>query len=487
MPAAGAALVWRHKALASRTRPRSTAESWIWLDTPDKRLRDAGLALRAPSKGPRRVCPLMPAIGFRLPGEATGPQTELPAGAVPEAVEGAVLETVARYAGRHQWSRADATGVALRLQVGRIEGGTGGSAVAQLSLTGPRRAVVELAQNLAADLPLLPAHASLDELAQAQALGAAPRHRRRGPPDLGDTGNPAEALALALAHLTEVLLAQAPEARAEAGPAGVHQLRVAARRLRSCLKQFRRSFSGPALEALNSGLGDLARGLTDAREWDVFLGGLGAELGAALGQDQRWSRLLRQAEMQRLEAYGALRVLLEGPAFRHVVWQAVRLASLREWDASAGLNEAPLRPWAASLLQKRRKAMKKLARDIENATDESLHDLRLEAKKLRYAAELFAPLWPGRATRRFQKRLAFLQDALGLSNDAVVARARVASLKGAPAWAIGLAEGWSLAAAQDMRPRAIEAWHGFKKQDSFWSEDVSDRRMKPAVPFATET
>ena len=74
------------------------------------------------------------------------------------------------------------------------------------------------------------------------------------------------------------------------------------------------------------------------------------------------------------------------------------------------------------LLDKRWRKLREGGEGIGDHSFEALHELRLEAKRLRYAAELFAPLWGGKAARRFLKRLAALQEALGTVNDAAVAR-----------------------------------------------------------------
>ncbi|MFC7609924.1 CHAD domain-containing protein [Teichococcus aestuarii] len=84
-------------------------------------------------------------------------------------------------------------------------------------------------------------------------------------------------------------------------------------------------------------------------------------------------------------------------------------------------------------MARRRRKLLKGGREIESLDDHALHELRLEAKRLRYVAELFAPLWPGKPARRFLRRIGALQEALGLSNDTVAARALVASLQGARA------------------------------------------------------
>ncbi|MDJ0390503.1 CHAD domain-containing protein [Roseomonas sp. E05] len=474
LPADAAMAIWRHAALTGRRRPRATAEQWAWLDSAEDILAKAGLALRSPPQGGRRLCRLEPPAGFRLPGTPAGEPELLPAGTAPPEAGGAALAPVARYAGRLQQSVPDAAGVTLRLRIGTLAAGDMTRAVALLELEGPDLPVLDLAAALAEDLPLLPAVSGLDAMALALRRGAAaPQHGRRGPPDLGAAEAAEDALALAIAHLTDVLLAHAPAARPESGPEAVHQLRVAARRLRSCLRLFRPALDGPALRVLDALLRDFARALGEAREWDVFLGELGAELAAALGPDRRWEQLLRAAEARRQAAYAQLRAMLDGPAFRALVWQAVRTAALRTWDLPEGTEAAPpLRGLAAELLTRRHRKLLKEGRNLESLSDEARHELRLKAKRLRYAAELFAPLWPGKPARRFLKRIAALQQALGLANDTVTARALVASLgRAAPAWAVGLAEGWALAATRGVRQESLPAWRRFARLDPFWKPE----------------
>jgi CHAD domain-containing protein len=54
--------------------------------------------------------------------------------------------------------------------------------------------------------------------------------------------------------------------------------------------------------------------------------------------------------------------------------------------------------------------------------------VRILAKRLRYALDLFAVALPARATEAYGERLAALQDLLGALNDGEVARAAIATL-----------------------------------------------------------
>ena len=349
---------------------------------------------------------------------------------------------------------------------GRLRAGGRVLRLRRLLLTGED--ALPLAQALAADLPLLPADASLPELALALAEGRPPRPRRAGQPRL-DPGMTAEAaLPHAAGHLLDVMLDEAGSCGPDAGPRGVHQCRVALRRLRSLIKLFRPV--DPGWAAWNAELGDLARSLGAARDWDVFVAGMAAGTSDALGGDPRLRRLARAAEAERRAAYAALDRALAAPAFRACVLRGTALA------ASGPVGATALPGFAARLLGKRWKRLRHAARDIESLDAAALHELRLDAKRLRYAAEPFAALWPGKRARRFARRLAALQEALGLANDAAVARGLAAELagRGAGPFAIGAVTGFAAGRAEGSRLAAIAAWRELGRTRRFWPRQVRE-------------
>ena len=69
-------------------------------------------------------------------------------------------------------------------------------------------------------------------------------------------------------------------------------------------------------------------------------------------------------------------------------------------------------------------------------TDDSpatqLHDLRRDAKRLRYLLESFGAVLPAKPTRRFVRRLKSLQDNLGVHQDAEVHATQMAELLAGP-------------------------------------------------------
>ncbi|SNT23369.1 CHAD domain-containing protein, partial [Sphingomonas laterariae] len=69
--------------------------------------------------------------------------------------------------------------------------------------------------------------------------------------------------------------------------------------------------------------------------------------------------------------------------------------------------------------------VKKGGRDLAHIDDETRHEVRKDAKKLRYASEFFASLFERKRERRRHKRfisaLENLQDQLGALNDLATA------------------------------------------------------------------
>lgn len=458
----------RHPAFAAHRsgRARGGAEDRIWLDTADGALAADGLALEE-RRGARTLLRSLPDPARPwCPASPVEPE----AGTAPPADP---VVPLAAFTGRRLTMPLGP--VQALLLAGEIRCVATGRPAARLLLTGPAPEVLGLMRSLAEALPLLPPCATLAEEGRALARAEAPRPRLRGAPDLSHAPTVEDALAQAIGHLLEAALVQLPVALAGERPEGVHQLRVALRRLRSALRVFRAAVDTDALRAFDAALRGILNALGPARDWDVWLGGIGAALDAAMPGDPRIAKLLAAARTEREAAYALLRDLLDAPGFRTAIWDGIALVRLRGWreGATAGMLDTlgeRLDRFAVPLLARRWKRLKRDARGLRDLGSEALHELRLDAKRLRYAAEMFAPLWPGRDTRRFLKRLSDLQEVLGLANDAAVARALVAHLAARPAlrWAVGAAEGWAAASAAGIRKDVMTAWDRLSAQDPFW-------------------
>jgi triphosphatase len=81
-----------------------------------------------------------------------------------------------------------------------------------------------------------------------------------------------------------------------------------------------------------------------------------------------------------------------------------------------------------------------------------------------------------KATRRYLKRLAALQEALGDVNDADVAQALLTGLQAGAgksvelAWAAGAVAGVAATSATNARASAEAAWRDFRDATPFWAD-----------------
>ncbi len=444
----------------------------VWLDTPDAALADEGLAL-LDQRGALRLERTRP-NGAAWPAGAPAPvvadpadPARLPTPLMPwAALEGrSVVMPLAAAAGP----------LSVTMLQGTLRSVQAERAACRVLLEGAEADVLALARLVAAELRAgLPA-AALAAEAVAAARGARPPARRLGAPALPPGLCVGEAFAAVTTHLADVMLFWCAQATPET-PEPVHQARVALRRLRSAFAIFRPVADGPTLAQAQAGLKALGRALGPARDWDVFTAGLGARLAQAFPDDAGLTRLLRAAEQRRLAAYAALAAYLATAELRSLALECVALGAGTGWQAALEPEaraqlEAPLAAYAAALLDRRHAKLLRAGEAFAALPDPALHEVRLLAKRLRYAGEFFAGLYGAKSARRFLRRLAKLQERLGVLNDAVVAGGLLADIPGAGAahaGAVGVVRGYAAAGAAQIRPRLARSWRRFGAAPPFW-------------------
>ena len=265
------------------------------------------------------------------------------------------------------------------------------------------------------------------------------------------------AIASSVVHLVR----HDPVVRLDTDPEGVHQARVATRRLRSDLRTF-----GPLLDpvwtaAIREELSWLADALGGARDADVLLDRIrGRVAGLGPTEAPAAAHVVEALERRDKEAHATLIDAIAEPRYAtllDVLVEAANAPALRpgtDIPADEALPALVRRPWRS------------LARAAERAgdepNDEVLHGIRIRAKRVRYAADAVVPV-VGEAARRFARDAARLQEVLGEHQDAVVARtwlrgwaASIGSVDGA--FAAGMLAGLEEAAANGSRARWRRAW-----------------------------
>jgi triphosphatase len=207
---------------------------------------------------------------------------------------------------------------------------------------------------------------------------------------------------------------------------GVHQMRVALRRLRTALVLFAPHLAPYAASPFNAALGALARILGEARDWDVFITETLPAAFADPAQDS-WRTLLgaRAAAAQAM-AHDRLRLELGGPA------PAGLMQSLAAWSHQPDLLHANacLADLAPALLDRLARKLRRRGRNAARCDSEGLHDLRKSLKKLRYAADFMVGVYPAKHVHAYLKRCRRLQALLGAINDAAAALALAERLAG---------------------------------------------------------
>lgn len=303
--------------------------------------------------------------------------------------------------------------------------------------------------------------------------------RKFRPPALTDDMDCAQAFrVVALACLRQIA-ANADQLRRRASPEVVHQLRVGLRRLRSLLTTFKEASSDARTPAIKAELRWLTAELDSARNLDVLLRG---DYRAALAQKEVAEGLKglgsRLRAARRL-AYARAATAVESERYRRLLLDLLIWIEAGPWTSApecAAARDRRIDKFARGQLAKRRRKIVKRGRRLDALDVEARHKLRIDAKKLRYAADEFEGLFgrPSRA-KAFIGALKEVQEALGELNDIVVGERlthEVAVAPGRPesdtAFVAGRISGVQKARVGPLTERAKSAIEGLADAKAFW-------------------
>jgi triphosphatase len=356
------------------------------------------------------------------------------------------------------------------------------SAFAELELelkAGPQWGLFALARRLAGvgDLTLT----FTTKAARGAALARPPRSyaHKFEPPALSAHLHAGQAFqAVARACLRQIT-ANAERLRYRASPEVIHQLRVALRRLRSLITSFKQVVADARLPAIKAELKWLTAELDAARNLDVLLHG---DYRAAVAQKEDAEglkglgvRLRGARRMAYVRAAGAV----ESERFRRLLLDLLVWIETGPWTISektAARRSRSIRRFAADELASRRRKIARRGAKLRQLEPAARHKLRIEAKKLRYAADAFAGLFerPKRA-RAFIEALKELQDALGDLNDIEVGERLAHEAAASPgraetdsAFVAGRITGAQRARIGPLTDRAEAAIAAFAGTKGFW-------------------
>jgi inorganic triphosphatase YgiF len=230
------------------------------------------------------------------------------------------------------------------------------------------------------------------------------------------------------------------EAAALAGDVeGIHQMRVAVRRLRAVLSTFAPLLPKKQRRWAAGELCGFADALGEARNLDVFTATLLPPARVALPLASEFDRLALAAEKRRRAARGSVIRAVSSTRYTEAVLALLRWLECDDWCSGDTPLHQPIEIIAPALLDRCRAKAEKRSKSFARQSPEKRHRLRIALKQLRYTAELFACLYDPAETKQFIQRLKRLQDDLGDANDVRVGHDIVAVLTAPGRRATGIA------------------------------------------------
>jgi CHAD domain-containing protein len=228
---------------------------------------------------------------------------------------------------------------------------------------------------------------------------------------------------LVLANLANTITANWQGTIDQTDPEFLHDLRIAVRRSRVVLANAKQVLPAEILDQTRDELAWLANLTSTPRdldayllEWSKYTDPLGAEVAPRL------EPVRDLLEQRRTDGHVALERGLRSERAATLMnsWQAW-LTEPSAGDALPARARRPLGPLVAKRITRAHDRLLERGRLIGPDTPAAqVHDLRKDAKKLRYLLECFGSLLPKGARKKYVKRLKALQDNLGEHQDAEV-------------------------------------------------------------------
>ena len=225
---------------------------------------------------------------------------------------------------------------------------------------------------------------------------------------------------------TAALAANRPNVPSSPAPEEIHQLRVAARRLRVALRLFGRMLPSKDAARFKTDLRWFASSLGDVRDLDVYTASIKAYVqafpperrGGISGYQMYLRRERAEARQRAAAAVASPRAAALLADLERFVAAEPSAGALRRWG-SLTVRDAMRQSIRRSVNRVRRVGNALTAR----AKPAQLHELRIAAKRLRYELEFFADVYP--PLKQTAKECKALQELLGIHQDVYAGTARL--------------------------------------------------------------
>jgi inorganic triphosphatase YgiF len=253
---------------------------------------------------------------------------------------------------------------------------------------------------------------------------------------------------------------------------GVHQMRVALRRLRSGLSWYKPLIPNKKHAIIRDELKWITNILGVARDWDVFA----LSLQEMQSCDKKFPLKDLRTNVAHLQAraYVTVRETLRSPRYSRMLLLLGKWLTQRRWRRKLDVKmlqelDNPVKDFASQTLEKHHQRVCQRGENFAQLSQVQLHELRIFIKKMAYGSRFFAALYPQKLARPYAKSLSHLQDELGILNDGNVATDLLnqAGL-GENAPARHFLNGWYAHQEVTHLAHLEKVWQAFLEQKIFW-------------------
>ncbi len=212
----------------------------------------------------------------------------------------------------------------------------------------------------------------------------------------------------------------------------VHDMRVATRRMRSTLRLLAEYYKAKAIQPYQRQLRKFARSLGAVRDLDVLIKNV-KDFSDTLDEDKHddLQPVLDALEEERASArHDLIRALDKKSYKRFVEDYSTFLTKSGKGAVKVDINDVQpyqVRHLLPTLIWEHIAAVRAYDPILADASDETLHALRIEFKRLRYAVSIFEAVL-GTGIDEFVTELKTIQDHLGDLHDIIAAEERLSAI-----------------------------------------------------------
>lgn len=198
----------------------------------------------------------------------------------------------------------------------------------------------------------------------------------------------------------------------------LHDYRVSLRKVRSVISLFKGVYSADETIRLKKEFADLMQITGRLRDLDVYLLDRSYYYSLVPSSTHAGLDIMFDAFAdERRQLHKSIKKSLKAKAYKKQIESLTAACTGSRWQKGELWQEPSLHFGCTAILKRYTKVCR-IARTIKATTpDETVHELRIHCKKLRYLMEFFTPLFDRKKIKTLIKSLKILQDNLGRFND----------------------------------------------------------------------